>query len=84
MSQVRKVQSVRIEIVFDEGVYEVELTKPDQIELGGLGDLVAELGLERDTMEMPSDDGWRNEVGLDTATVTLKAHGKFKAERRAR
>lgn len=83
---IHKALRVRIELDTVDATYEIELTAPDRIELGGLDQLVAELGIERDSMELPADGpgGWTKTIGLDSATVTLTAHGKLKAERRAR
>lgn len=67
-------QRVRVEITSSDGVsYEIELENCTN----------SELGLERDSMEVPSDTLWRKMVGLDSGEVTLRARGKIvKAERR--
>lgn len=68
-------QRVRIEITSVDGpTYEIELENCTD----------AELGIERDTMDVPTDTMWRHTIGLDSGEVTLRARGKFvKTERRA-
>lgn len=64
---------VRIEITTNDGItYAVEMENCDK----------ADLGMERDVTEVPSDTMWRTMVGMESGEIKLTAHGKIvKAER---
>lgn len=65
---------VRIEITTNDGItYEVELENCGK----------ADLGMERDVTDVPSDTMWRTMVDTGSAEVRLTAHGRIvKAEGR--